>query len=129
MKNSNQSCFLVLPIACLLMWSSLMTGCDTRSSPSNDTAKAAWEKYLAEHKGCLEHVKFTNFKVIGTYTKDNEAEILIEVTGDWIGDWDAAFRGPCVGFDANKGKNQAVEKVMAFKKYGDSWRLVDVLNR
>ena len=72
---------------------------------------------------CVKVVRFTDAKVEGKSVNGNIAEVLINITGDWIftgtnffGD-NLFVEGPCMLFKAKNRNNQTVQRKMMYKKY------------
>src|SRR5205807_16642 len=99
--------------------------------PSNEQVVKDFSAYLETAKmklGCVKAVKFSDTKVAGKSVNGNVAEVLINITGDWIltdnpypealiGDVDLFPEGPCMLFRERHGKNQTVQRKMIYKKY------------
>ena len=98
------------------------------SQPADETIIEDWKTYWSEYyRGtCTKYIKLKDVRVVGKSVKDNQCEVIISITGDWISNnIDPRFfpHLPCGGFTKKKGANQTVEKKMLYKKYDTGWRL------
>ena len=112
-------CGNFLLLMCLI---ALVTSCS--KGPSESQVIKDWEAFVHD-SDCSKDVKFKKVEVIGTSKTDNVAEVIIRITGDWIGGRDLGWFSstPCGGFHAQAGQNQIVERKFIYKKFDTGWRL------
>lgn len=72
----------------------------------------------------------TGASVVATSITGNIAEVILQVTGKWIGRPDPLSDGylptfPCGKIADEPGIIQTVERAFLYKKYDTGWRLMD----
>ena len=115
-------------LSALLLAGVFFTGCSwTGSGPSEKQVRTDWDayvRYLNEHYFGCPDVKITDVKVVGTSVEGSSAEVLLQVSGEWISKRDPGYMGgACWRFSRSKGPNQTVERRLAYKKFDTGWRL------
>jgi hypothetical protein len=103
---------------------STTTGATSTIGPSKFQVLRDWE-YLTRVLDCSKDVRFKKVEVLGTSVSGNQAEVLVRVTGEWIGGANPGYfeHMPCAGFMAQAGKSQFVVRQFIYKKYDTGWRL------
>jgi hypothetical protein len=104
---------------------SLVLGAESSRGPSEEQVRDDWEQYARSDRTCVGTVEFRKVQIIGRSIQENRAEILLEVTGDWVPNkhdqgW---FAGPCNGFHKRNGRNQVVVNKAVYTKYDTGWRI------
>ncbi len=104
------------------------TGCSgTPSGPTEQQVRDDWDgyvKYLNEHYGGCPDVKLTGVKVVGTSAEGSSAEVILQVSGEWMSKRDPGYMGgACWKFSRARGAKQTVERRLTYKKFDTGWRL------
>ena len=99
--------------------------------PSEKQVREDWEQYAQSDRMCTGTIKFRKVQIIGRSIQENRAEILLEVTGDWVpGRHDHGwFAGPCNGFHKRNGRGQIVVNKAVYKRYDTGWRIQKSMGR
>jgi hypothetical protein len=87
-----------------------------------------WETFVRDDRVCGVDVKFTNVKVVATSVKDNVAEVVLQVTGEYSGGGRGASyvnTCPCGEMELVSGKSSTVERSFVYKKRDTGWNLLD----
>lgn len=81
---------------------------------------------------CNDCVHFKAVKLLRKTIEGNEAELVVEVTGDWKAGCPDAFTlstiTPCIGFGRGEGANQVKKKRLFYQKYDTGWHLEHILD-
>lgn len=93
--------------------------------PSGSQVIKDWNEYVARDERCKKFVSFKKVEVVARSVEGTKAEIILEVTGEWISPYDPHFfAGPCDGFRKSKGQIQKVQKRTHYTKYDTGWRIM-----
>lgn len=105
----------------LLLAGVFFAGCSgTGSGPTEQQVREDWNGYVkfAESLGGCPDVKLTGVKVAGTSVEGNAAEVVLQVSGEWISKHDPGYMGgPCWKFSRSRGAKQTVERRFSYKKF------------
>ena len=114
-------------LSALLVVGVVFAGCSgTGSGPSGKQVRDDWDGYVryAESLGGCPDVKITDVKVIGTSVEGTSAEVILQVSGDWISKRDPGYlAGPCWKFSRSRDAKQTVERRLIYRKFDTGWRL------
>ena len=115
-------------LSVLLVVGVVFMGCSgTGSAPTEKQVRDDWDRYVryaAESLGGCPDVRLTDVKVVGMSVEGSSAEVLLQVSGEWISKRDPGYlAGPCWKFSRAKGAQQTVERRFTYKKFDTGWRL------
>jgi len=112
----------LLVLTCVIAF---VGGCS--KGPSDSQVIKDWGKFRKdENPSILKDVQFKKAEIVGTSVSGNVAEVIVRITGDWIGDSRSSGwigQTACGGFNPAKGQNQVVERKFIYKKFDSGWRL------
>ena len=114
-------------LSVLLLAGAFFVGCSGAwSAPTEKQVRDDWDRYVREAAslgGCPD-VKITDVKVAGTSVEGASAEVILQISGEWISKRDPGYlAGPCWKFSRSRGAKQTVERRLAYKKFDTGWRL------
>jgi hypothetical protein len=130
MFGNIQTLFTLLVLASL---SAFVTGCSNRKSgPSEVQVVNDWNAFWSkDNSAWMKDVQIKKVEVADRSINGNVAEVIVKITGDWLGGSGLPTRpwgwegGAAVGFKPSAGPNQTVEWKFIYKKFDTGWRLED----